>query len=73
MAEHTLSYLIALVVVANVSVIVGLTAIVALVPRMTRRRPAHRAETAPLRTRLSLVASRPAAARGAALTSARAA
>ncbi len=71
MAEHALSYFIALTVVCNLSVMAGLTAIVVFVPRMTRRRPAHRAEVAPLR--LTLVASRPTRARVARPTSARAA
>jgi hypothetical protein len=71
MAEHALSYFIALAVVCNVSVMAGLAAIVVFVPRMTRRRPAHRAEVAPLR--LSLVASRPTGARVARAASARAA
>lgn len=62
MAEHVLSYFITLVVVCNVSVILGLAAIVILLPRMTRRRPAHRADTAPLRRRLTLGTSRPAGA-----------
>ncbi len=63
MAEHALSYFLVLVVVCNVAVMLGLAAIVLLVPRMTRRRPAHRADAAPLRGRLALVPSRPAAAR----------
>jgi hypothetical protein len=63
MAEHALSYLIALVIACNVGVMLGLVAIVVLVPRRTRRRPAHRAEVAPLKGRLTLVATRPAIAR----------
>jgi hypothetical protein len=73
MAEQALSYAITLIVVCNVTVIAGLVAIVALLPRMTRRRPAHRAETAPLRTRLTLVAGRTTGARRAAAPAARAA
>jgi hypothetical protein len=69
MAEHALSYFIALVVVCNVSVMVGLAAIVVFVPRMTRRRPAHRADVAPLR--LKLVPSRPTGARVAGAATAR--
>ena len=71
MAEHALSYFIALVVVCNVSVMVGLAAIVVFVPRMTRRRPAHRAEVAPLR--LTVIPSRPTGTRVARATPARAA
>ena len=73
MAEHALSYVITLVIVCNVIVIATLAAIVVVVPRMTRRRPAHRAETAPLRNRLSLVSSRPNTARRAFAPAARAA
>ena len=65
MAEHALSYFIALAVVCNLSVLLGLAGIVVFLPRMTRRRPAHRAEAAPLRARLTLVSSRPAPSRGA--------
>jgi hypothetical protein len=72
MAEHALTYIITLVVVCNVGVIGGLAAIVVLMPRMTRRRPAHRAEPAALRHRLTLVPARPAAGR-ASVPSARAA
>ena len=63
MAEHALSYLIALVIVCNVGVMLVLAAIVVLVPRATRRRPSHRAETASLGTRLTLIASRQGAPR----------
>jgi hypothetical protein len=63
MADTALSYFIALAVVCNVSVLLGLVAIVVFVPRMTRRRPAHRAEVAPLRRRLTLVSSRAATPR----------
>ncbi|MFC0680657.1 hypothetical protein ACFFGH_22735 [Lysobacter korlensis] len=73
MAEHALSYFIALVVVCNVSVMLALVGIVVFLPRMTRRRPAHRAEAAPLRARLTLVAGRPAAPRGSRVATARAA
>jgi hypothetical protein len=65
MAEHALSYVITLVLVGNVSMIGALAAIILLLPRMPRRRPAHRAETAPLRTRLTLVPPRPTTANGA--------
>jgi hypothetical protein len=64
MAEQALSYLITLVVAGNVVVIAALAAIVVLVPRTTRRRPAHRAETTPLRGRLTLVQSRSTAVGG---------
>jgi hypothetical protein len=73
MAEHALSYFIALVVVCNVSVMLGLVAIVVVLPRMTRRRPAHRAEATPLRRRLTPVPGRPAGTRAARPTAARAA
>lgn len=70
MAEHALSYVIALVILGNVSVVAALATIVVVVPRMHRRRPAHRAATAPLR--LS-AARRPAPARRAAAPRTRAA
>ena len=73
MADQALSYVITLVVVCNVTVIAALVAIVAAVPRLTRRRPAHRAETAPLRDRLLLLPSRAAAVRRPAAPAARAA
>ena len=73
MAEYALSYVLTLVVIANVCVVLGLVAIVAFVPRTTRRRAAHRAETAPVRARLSLVPSRSTSAKSAPLTAARAA
>ncbi len=71
MAEHAISYVIALAIVCNVTVMLGLGAIVLLVPRTTRRRPAHRAETAPLRTRVTLIPARPTRARAARAITAR--
>jgi len=63
MAEHALSYVITLVIVFNVIVIAALAAIVLFMPRTTRRRPAHRAETAPVRNPLALVSPRSQPAR----------
>ena len=73
MSEHAISYFIALAIVCNVGVMLGLAAIVVFLPRSTRRRPAHRAEAAPLRDRLTVVVSRPTASRAARATVARAA
>jgi hypothetical protein len=73
MAEQALTYVITLVVVCNVVVIAALAAVVVLMPRTTRRRPAHRAEAAPLRSRRPLPAPRPAGARRASAPAARAA
>jgi hypothetical protein len=58
MAENALTYFIALVVVCNVGVILGLLAIVFHVPRLTRRRPAHRADVSPLRVRVAAAPNR---------------
>ena len=73
MADQALSYVITLVVVCNATVIAALVAIVVAVPRLPRRRPAHRAETAPLRGHLLLVPSRATAARRHSAPAARAA
>jgi hypothetical protein len=58
MAENALTYFITLAVVCNVSVILGLVAIVLYVPRLTRRRPAHRAPATPIFKGLTVVSSR---------------
>ncbi len=73
MAEPALSYIVTLVIAGNLSVIAALVGIVVLVPRATRRRPAHRAETAPLQIRLAHVPARPGIARRTAAPAARAA